>query len=95
MYTWHYRLFCTVCDYNIRACGNKSDMFHAMTGVGGCCPKCGTEVETRRMVPQHGKPFVNKLVRWTNTSIWFKPSTWRRGYWEEKDGGPASKQFKR
>ena len=81
---WHWRLFCIFCGYNIRAAGNNGDMFHAMCGVGDCCPVCGAAVEKTRLVPEDGKPFVNKLVRGVSTSVWYKPRTWNRGYWEER-----------
>ena len=84
MSRWHWRVFCTVCGYNIRAAGNKQDLFHAMCGIGDCCPDCGTAVERRKLSPVHEKPFKNKLVRWVSTSVWWKFERQRKGYWKEK-----------
>ena len=83
---WHWRLFCIHCGYNIHAAGNQSDMFLSMCGVGDCCKSCGATVEKTRMVPEEGKPFVNRLVRWISESVWYKPKTWDTGHWEAKDG---------
>ena len=82
---WHLRLFCVECDYNIWAAGNNSDIRHAMCGIGGCCPGCGTAVERKCLTPVSGKPFVLKIVRWISTSTWWKLELRRKGYWEEKN----------
>jgi len=47
------------------------------------CPECGTPKERW----SYGVSYWNwkvKTMRWVSTSVWWRPSTWGTGYWEER-----------
>jgi len=78
---WDTYAVCTVCGAKTRA--PSGSLFFAISW--GACPKCGTKVEYYRLSPVPGKPYVIKVLRRVSTAVWWKPWTWGRGYWEEKE----------
>jgi hypothetical protein len=82
--SWHVRAYCTVCGYHVYA--PFGDLFH-VRGIKGCCPNCGEHTEEWRMSPQWGRPFILLTMRWVDTGVWWKPSTWGDGYWTVNKGG--------
>ena len=39
------------------------------------CPRCGDSKNLN---------FIPTVMRWVDTSVWWKPWTWNKGYWEKK-----------
>lgn len=48
------------------------DVFHIHRRV---CPRCGT----------HKRSWVVRVCRWVSEAVWWRPSTWGRGHWENKE----------
>ena len=76
---WLKRAVCP-CGWNTYA--PFGDLFQVPYEV---CPECGTSKE-------HKGLWYNwrvKTMRWVSTSVWWRPSTWGTGYWEERGATDA------
>lgn len=82
---WHSRIWCIKCGYNYQAPFGSTNLFHEVRV--DVCPSCGAEVSYRRLNPQWGQPFIAKIMRRVDTGVWWNPTTWGNGYWEEKQNG--------
>lgn len=71
---WQRRLFCADCDkWSVYDDGFQDEFFRNYQP----CHKCGSS-----------KHLVAKIVRWeAEPSIWWRPSTWNRGKWIEREEG--------
>lgn len=79
---WHTRLFCK-CGYSITPAHN--DVFFL---DDKCCPICGVDSPSNNVFSENyiysdNCPWKFKKVKWVDTSKWWNPYTWEKGYYEE------------
>lgn len=74
------RAFCPKCGFNDEAPFGETFF---LTGRYSVCPKCGNPVYNRYSI---FAGFEVRTVRWSSTSVWWKPSSWFSGYWVDEDG---------
>jgi len=63
---WHMRAFCLECGWS-----TKVDRREFASDFFDYCPNCGSELSN----------FIDRVVRWVSTSVWYKPRTWFTGEW--------------
>lgn len=67
---WVNRVICSICRHENRESPFDARHENAFRTV---CGKCGSAGE-----------FVDSIERWWSLSVWWRPSTWNVGYWEQK-----------